>query len=479
MASLQRNTIFYGLQTFAERILSFFVLPLLTKTLPTEFYGIWTQIIITAGLFAGLFGFHTGVVRFLAGHKDPREMNGFFHKILGVVLSIAALFCLATVIFAAPFSRAMLGNEASAHLLPVFGVFVAMEILFELVTAHLRANEHIGPLSVYQFIKSAGRVGLLALGILVIKVDLGTVLLWLIFLQLALLAWMYGKHILRDGGFHFHSPSIPWREFLSFSLPLIPYGLLMWGNNFSDRYVILHVLNMKEVSIYAVSYSIAGTVSVLYAVLGFTIYPNLARLWNQGRSDEVARKLSKATEYYLFFSLPLVALLTLLHQPLVRLLAKSEFVSQIWVMFWLSSGIVAFGVYQLNYYITLLAKKNLLNILILVVSSLINVGVNLAVVPRVGIVGAAFTTFLSNGVLAGATIWLARRTVAYRFEWKPVPRMLAGTLALSAFLLILSRWVSVEGVIRIALASGVSLCLYAVVDFASKDSYLLHLRKAL
>ncbi|HEX5038142.1 MAG TPA: oligosaccharide flippase family protein [bacterium] len=477
MASLHKNTFYYALQTFAERVVSFFVLPLLTKMLPTEFYGVWTQVVVTATLFGGLLGFHSGVVRFLAGHKEPSEMGGFFHKILLVVLASSGLFWILSVVFADAFSKAMLGTPDTDHFISVFGAFVTTEILFELITAYLRAKEEIGPLSVYQFIKSVGRVGFLALGMLVLKTDLFHVVLWITIVQAALNAWVYARHIFPSSGVHFRSTSIPWREFLAFSLPLIPYGLLVWVNSFSDRYVILHQLDMKAVSVYAVTYSLAGTVSLLYIVLGFTIYPNIARMWNQGRKEEVSRKLSKASEYYVFFSVPCIVIFTFLHQPLVKFLTKTEFVSDGWVMFWLVSGIAAYGIYQLNYYVTLLANKTWINLIVLIFSSALNIGINLVIIPRVGIVGAAFTTFLSNAVLAFLTLLIVKKSVPYSFAWKAMPKILLSMAVLLGSLMLLVRLIEITGLVSLGFVGVLALAIYAAVDFAMKDSYLLQLKR--
>ncbi|HCJ66289.1 MAG TPA: hypothetical protein DHV62_02935, partial [Elusimicrobia bacterium] len=92
--SLKKDTVFFGITVLAERLVSFFAIPILTKTLPQEFYAIWTQIIVTAGLVCPiiLVGFPTAVVRFLAGEKDTQEVSTIFHIMISIISLNLLLF---------------------------------------------------------------------------------------------------------------------------------------------------------------------------------------------------------------------------------------------------------------------------------------------------------------------------------------------------------------------------------------------------
>ena len=57
------------------------LLPILTKTLPIEEYGLWVQIIVTIGLilpFANM-GLSPAIVRFLAAEKDKKKIQEGFY----------------------------------------------------------------------------------------------------------------------------------------------------------------------------------------------------------------------------------------------------------------------------------------------------------------------------------------------------------------------------------------------------------------
>ena len=62
-----KGTFFFTTTMMAERIVSFFLLPILTKSLTIEEYAIWTQSIIIVGVLVPivLLKFETTIIKFL------------------------------------------------------------------------------------------------------------------------------------------------------------------------------------------------------------------------------------------------------------------------------------------------------------------------------------------------------------------------------------------------------------------------------
>jgi len=59
------------------------LLPILTKTLGTELYGVWTQILVTISLLMplGLLGPSTAMIRFFAGENDEDKIKKDFYAV--------------------------------------------------------------------------------------------------------------------------------------------------------------------------------------------------------------------------------------------------------------------------------------------------------------------------------------------------------------------------------------------------------------
>ena len=129
LSTINRDTLWYGIATIAERAVSFLLLPLLTKTLSQDFYGVWTQIILSLGLVPGilLVGFQTTAVRYLAGKSEARYVGAVFHGMLSLVLLNSIIGLTLATIFAKTISIFMFGDERFVDFARVLGLFWTRE----------------------------------------------------------------------------------------------------------------------------------------------------------------------------------------------------------------------------------------------------------------------------------------------------------------------------------------------------------------
>jgi O-antigen/teichoic acid export membrane protein len=476
-SSLRNDTLFYGVSTLSERVISFLLLPLLTKSIAQELYGVWSQIIITAALVSNiiLMGFHTAVVRFLPGRENNRGSSEIFHGMMAIVLLNSFIVILIAFLFASPLSHLIFSDVRYSNFIPLLGFFLVSETLFELVAAFLRARKSIQLVSLYYFMKAAVRIGLLAIGILIFRLELYQAITVVVSAQLILILFIYVKDILKKVGLRISVLDIPWGKIMFFSLPLVPYGILIWANNFVDRYFILHILDITQVSIYAVAYSLAAIAGLSYSVLGYTLYPYLTRLWNAGDKIGAAETLHKVTEYYLFCTIPVITLLANLGAPFVRIFAKSEYISNWQVVFFLGAGIGSFGLYQLNLYIILLANKTLLNLKVTAICLFVNVIFNTMLIPMIGILGAAIATFLSNSILAFWIIRKGKKYLPYVFPWRTMIKIVVATSIMMLVLLMTGRYVEIRSLGMLILIFSLGAGIYGTIDLLNKNSLLLRL----
>jgi O-antigen/teichoic acid export membrane protein len=351
------------------------------------------------------------------------------------------------------------------------------EALFELVAAFLRAHKEIQLLSVYYFIKTAMRIVILAIGILIFHIGLYQTIMGIVASQIGFILFIYINNIFKKVGLSLSFGNIHWKTVLFFSLPLVPYGILIWANNFVDRYLILHLLDMTQVSIYAVAYSLAAMVGLFYSIIGFTLYPYLAKLWNNGDKINAAETLHKAIEYYLFCSIPFIALLTVLSSPIIKIFSRVEYLSSWQVFLWLGLGIGIFGLYQLNIYSLLLANKTLFNLEVSAVSLFGNFLFNILLIPRIGILGAAIATFLSNSILAYWTIKSGIKYIPYIFPWRATLKIILSTLFMSFVLLIAEQHLEINNLWKLICLLSIGTGIYGAIDLLNKNSFILRLSK--
>ena len=104
---LAGETAIYGLSTILARIINFFFVPIYTRLLTTESYGIVTEFMAYIAVLQVLlvFGMETGCFRF--ANKEGVSPNAVYTNALVSVFGINALFLTAMLLFSAPLAAVM------------------------------------------------------------------------------------------------------------------------------------------------------------------------------------------------------------------------------------------------------------------------------------------------------------------------------------------------------------------------------------
>jgi O-antigen/teichoic acid export membrane protein len=101
-----------GITNLLVNLRGLILIPILTKTLGAEGYGLWAQVIVTIALITPLvtLGLSSAMIRFLAAERDKKEIQeGFYSSsvliFFGSVLASAILF-----IFSEPIAASLFGG---------------------------------------------------------------------------------------------------------------------------------------------------------------------------------------------------------------------------------------------------------------------------------------------------------------------------------------------------------------------------------
>lgn len=478
MSKLRGDTLAYASAQAGERLLSFFLLPVLTKTVSPAEYAIWTQSVVIAGVLTPvvLLGFQTSMVKFApAWDAVPRLRESMLLAMLAAILGVLAILAAGTLLFASHLAYLAFGNAGHAGVIPVLIGLLFSEALFEFLVGMLRSSGRIKKISLYGLLKGVWRIALLlvflhyAEGGFAFAFAGFVVIQCLIVLALLLLHAPPGQ--LRAAGF---APGQPyWQETLAFSLPLVPLAWLTAMNNFVDRFFLAHLRGLEEVAVYAAASSLAGIAVFFYSVPGFTLFPELSRNWARGNWTEAARLLQRAVVVYLFFLLPFLTGLALLGPTLLQQLTTSHYLASSWLFLALGVQLGLFGLYQIALYVTLLGSGGVDNLKRMLVSALLAMLLNALLVPGLGGEGAALAGCLANALLAVLAWRRVNQLLDWAFSWRDLRRILARTLALAALLsgLMLQGWhatlVGMVGVVSFA------ALFYLTLDFLPRRKSFL------
>jgi O-antigen/teichoic acid export membrane protein len=430
-------------------------LPALTKSFYSELYGVWSQTSVTVGLLSPIITLHltTAAVRFLAAEDDISTRSRQFGAMLWPVVTLALIALLLSLVFGKDLSIFIFSSAQYEKFIPLAFAWVGTGALFNFGIAYLRARGKISRLALINISFSVTKMLLI-----VILAKAGLELEWImgsiIIVEGLLVVFVFGLIISEIG--------IPWpnttgiRRFLAFSIPQIPSGILLWVISASDRYFITHLLDLSQAGIYSASYSLGSLISVFYSPISFVLLPSLSRFWDNKQVERVKNYLEYSNKLFLALAIPGAAGLFILSQPLLEILARPEYAVGGELVLLIALGVLLLGVYQINLYIMYLVEKTKWLPLMILVAAAVNAGINIALIPQVGLIGAAISTIAAYLVLAAiVTIW-ARNVIHYKLDLFFIGKVILATIAMS-----LCLWfMPVGGVLSIGLAVATGLVVY-------------------
>jgi O-antigen/teichoic acid export membrane protein len=204
------------------------------------------------------------------------------------------------------------------------------------------------------------------------------------------------------------------RETLAFGLPLVPHLVANWALSVSDRLILVRYVPPVDLGIYSLAYVFAFLVGTFAGAVTSAFSPIATRLlMTPGREGFVP---PLGTAALAFIAAVSVALASFADEALT-LLAPSSYAPARRLVPWVILGGALQGLYLVWSMGTWFSKKTSLVPLVTVSSAALNVLINLALVPRYGVIVAAVSTAVSYAFAAGLHGWLAHRNYAIKWQY--------------------------------------------------------------
>lgn len=265
------------------------------------------------------------------------------------------------------------------------------------------------------------------------------------------------------------------RRLFRFGLPTMPAEVSLYALNFADRLIIVRSLGLAEAGLYSLGVKFAQAVNVL--VRGFQLaWPPLAY---SIRDDGEARRVY-ATVVTLFVAACawVVAGMWLFSRWIVRALADPKFFDSFEVIGLISTAVTLYALYLVLVVILGRTGRTEFNLPAAVGALVVNVALNLALVPPLGIVGAGLALVASYLVVLALMYGFTQRLFPVPYEWG---RLLRVVLAVAALVGVAELLVPTHGaaglLIRAALFAAYPLLLLGTGFFSDEErGWIMRLR---
>lgn len=433
--SFFRNASLLAAAEMIARFKGLVIIPLLTHRFHAVGYGVWAQVGVMVGLFAPLvtLGTDAGVVRYLPG-TDRTERNRRFAGWVVMVGLIAVVLCALLALLRNPVAVLVFGEGGEyARFIPLAGASILTTVFLTFSRTWLRLENNALALSVIT-VGQAFLATLALVAMFVLDQGLYQLVLYSVLADALLGTVMLVWIIRRTGVIRPDYTLLP--RLIRYGVVLLPAGYAVWALNWADRVFLVHYANLRAVGLYSLAYSLGYLVISLVVNPIWTMFPNVAAsLWNQGAQAEVQRLFETTAGTMLVLVLPVIAGGAVLGDGVLRALAPPEFGHAGPVLPLVLGGYLCFmlaAFYEVTFG---LIDRQGLGLLTVTIACLLNIGLNLALIPPYSYIGAAVATFAAFAVQLAVSLALAARLGTLRTPIRKPARVIAASALMALVLL--------------------------------------------
>src|SRR5699024_1738221 len=180
---------------------------------------------------------------------------------------------------------------------------------------------------------------------------------------------------------------------LLLAIPLIPHFLAGWFNNAGDRVLIEHFLSLYELGIYSVGAQFNSGLMLLVTSFNLAFAPRFYKIMKQ---QKMKQTLFTNIFNFAVSSMVLVSFLVIIMLPFfIRHFGVESYQSN-YIFIWLLIGGTLWHLGYIMSVSSLIYFKKMNKVAIItVITALVNILLNLVLIPIMGILGASLATYIA------------------------------------------------------------------------------------
>jgi len=456
LKQLAGEALVYGVSGIFSRFLNFFLVPIYTRVFTPEDYGVIGMISAISGVISMFvtLGLDSAAIRYYYDTDQVEDRQATIAT--WILFHLAASLSLAAILWWLSERLALRFLGTADHAL-----------LFSLLALTMPLNA-IGSIS-WNLLRAQRKPWL------VVGLSLGnsllTLLLTIVFVvlfrqglrgvYLAMLCAAVPFFLVNIGILH---PWIRWHRFsrvrllqlLKYGTPLIPASMAYWIMGASDRFFLEHYAGLSDVGLYAVGGSIAALMGLMVSAFRQAWGP----FANSIRLDPNCKEVYAATlTYYLVLTLGVAIGLSMFAPQILTVVATKAYYGAGPVVSYLTFAAIGYGAYYIAARGVGEVKKTAHIGWTTMLAAGVNIGLNVWLIPRLGIVGAGIAGLASQWVSAALLFCISQHYYPIPYRWRDVGIL----LSTSATIVAVGVQFHTDNIVATIALKALWLCLYPIV----------------
>jgi O-antigen/teichoic acid export membrane protein len=446
----------------APAVMGLITIPIITRLFPPADYGNYILVTATVSIFATFVGWLSmSIIRFYPVY----EQDGRLPVIYGTVVRwlLVSVAVLAAIFLGIAFVVKNHLKTQLYYLMLIGTLLFVFTAVFEVLQQFLRSKRWAGLYSAFSIWKNV--VGLLiGLG-LAMGLGCGVeALLWgSVLSSIVALPFLWRSVLGKTRWKETNSVGLA-REMAKYGFPLVVGNLAAWILSLSDRYVLEFFRGAQEVGIYSISYTISEkSIVLLTSLFMFASGPISMSVWEKEGVAKSQEFLTKLTRYYLIICLPIVVGLSVLARPVIDILTAPEYYQGFRIIPLVVLGGFFLGLqHRFQAGLKFYNKTNLIMINI-IFAGLLNLVLNLWLVPKHGYVAAAVTTLVSYAFLLAMMVIISRKYFVWEFPLKSLGKVTLASLVMGAVIYLVGNSLASLALVNLIFSIFVGMVVYGLM----------------
>lgn len=405
-------------------------------------YGIFSLAlaVLTVAMMLACLGLHLGATRYIAYFR-AKDDTAKVRRTISVSLQLAAIASLAISIALFFSAEAIAINifhtPQMAQFLRIFAIGTPFFTLIYIIAAIFRGFDRVEPQVYFQYIML--NVLFIIFLVLIIAIDLPFVAVFYAYLASLIITFIGTiiyiiKKLPRSITFSDWKANTTIRkELLLFSLPLLGTAILGMSIMWMDTIILGYLKTPEVVGLYNAAYPLAQSLSSPPFALMLIYTPIVTGLYSQNLMADLRRSYTIVTKWITFITMPIFLVLCLYPEYVLHLLFGPTYIAAAPALRILSIGFII-DTFPGPSLATLIALgKSRFTMWATLAAATVNIILNIALIPPLGIVGAAIASAASLTLFS--IVKSVKLYASYRIH--PLSKNLLKPLVISAILVLL------------------------------------------
>ncbi|MCB2356377.1 oligosaccharide flippase family protein [Clostridium estertheticum] len=416
-----KNSAIYTIGDLLPRLISVFMISIYTNVnyLSVDQKGIVDSIMPITSIFSTfyLLGLNGALNRFYYSDKDEEKRKVLISTLWIFLFAYTLILSVGLILFGRGLSN-LIFKDIPYN--PFFKLMI-VNCFFSTFT--------IMPLTLFRMKEQAIRFGVY--NILMTLLNVGFCIYFIVFLKQGaagnlngyiwcnfVFALVYLVVTFKDLSFKFSLPIL--KESLKYGIPLIPHAIGGWIINASDRWFLQQYKGLSEVAIYSLAYQIGSILDFLVGAINKAYVPFFFKTIADDKNN--ARTIFEdILKYYSVLILSLGLGLAMFAKEAISIFAHSNIYLVAYKIVPLIAVVsIVHGYYYMSVNSIFYTKKTNFLATVTAISAIINIVLNLILVPKYGMYAAAFTTLIAYLFSSIATYIVAQKCYYIKWHWETI-----------------------------------------------------------